>query len=108
MPQRSQRHKDEFQPLLGPPITNILPDTATIAAVGAVGRTVATLSIAGGTAPVTYVDGQPCRHVDRHHRRQFDHHHRQSVRHRRRQVRAGAGDDSRGQSKTETITVTVT
>lgn len=37
-----------------PPITGITPNTATIAADGAVNRTVATLGIAGGTAPATY------------------------------------------------------
>ena len=55
MPQRSQRHKAEMQAITGPPITNILPNTATIAAAGAVGRTVATLSVTGGTAPVNYL-----------------------------------------------------
>lgn len=53
MPNRSQRLK-EARELPGRPITNILPDTATIAAAGAVGRTVATLSITGGSLPVTY------------------------------------------------------
>lgn len=38
----------------GPPITGILPNTVTIAAAGAVGRTVATLSVTGGLAPITY------------------------------------------------------
>lgn len=36
------------------PITGINPDTATLAAAGAVGRTIATLSVVGGTAPITY------------------------------------------------------
>ena len=53
MPQRSQSRKlAREQP--GRPITDILPNTVTIAAAGAVGRTVATLSIAGGSLPVTY------------------------------------------------------
>ena len=54
MPQgRSQRHVAEVRNRIVP-ITGISPDTASIAAAGAVGRTVATLSITGGTAPVTY------------------------------------------------------
>jgi hypothetical protein len=53
MPQRSQRHVSEVQGRIVL-ITGISPDTASIAAVGAVGRTVATLSATGGTAPVTY------------------------------------------------------
>lgn len=53
MPQRSQLRKYDNQ-VSRPPITNILPDTATIAAAGAVGRTVATMSIVGGTPPVIY------------------------------------------------------
>jgi hypothetical protein len=52
--QRSQRHIQETRFLTGPPITAILPDTATLVGAGAVGRTVATLSITGGTAPVRY------------------------------------------------------
>jgi 3-keto-L-gulonate-6-phosphate decarboxylase len=52
---RSQRHKAEVHSYISSPlITGILPDTATIAASGAVGRTVATLSVTGGTAPITY------------------------------------------------------
>jgi hypothetical protein len=39
---------------VAPPITGISPDTATIAAAGAIGRTIATLSMTGGTAPATY------------------------------------------------------
>jgi 3-keto-L-gulonate-6-phosphate decarboxylase len=53
MPQRSQRHVAEIRNRIVP-ITGISPDTATIAAVGAIGRTVATLSVTGGTAPVIY------------------------------------------------------
>jgi|SRR6187200_3374482 len=53
MPTRSQRHK-ESQAYQAPAISGISPDTASIAAAGAVGRTVATLSVAGGTPPVTY------------------------------------------------------
>jgi 3-keto-L-gulonate-6-phosphate decarboxylase len=54
MPQgRSQRHVAEVRNRIVP-ITGISPDTASIAAAGAIGRTVATLSVAGGTAPVTY------------------------------------------------------
>lgn len=53
MPRRSQASLlARQQP--GKPITGISPDTASIAAAGAVGRTVATLSMAGGTPPVTY------------------------------------------------------
>ena len=54
MPTRSQRHKQEFQGYRSPAITAINPDTASIAAAGAVGRTVATMSVAGGTPPITY------------------------------------------------------
>jgi hypothetical protein len=54
MPQRSQRHKEQVHGYRAPEITGILPDTATIAAAGAVGRTIATLSVSGGTPPVTY------------------------------------------------------
>jgi hypothetical protein len=53
MPTRSQRHKSEIQGLQLP-VVAILPDTAAIAAVGAVGRVVATLSTNGGTPPVVY------------------------------------------------------
>lgn len=52
MAHRSQARADDRLPR--PPITNILPDTATIAAAGAVGRTVATLSTVGGTAGFIY------------------------------------------------------
>lgn len=55
MTARSQRHKEQVHGMIPPvPITGILPDTATIAASGAVGRTVATLSTQGGTAPFSY------------------------------------------------------
>jgi 3-keto-L-gulonate-6-phosphate decarboxylase len=54
MPVRSQRHKEQVHGYRAPEITGISPDTATIAAAGAVGRTIATLSVSGGTAPVTY------------------------------------------------------
>jgi len=55
MGRRSQRHKQELYGYTPPAITGILPDTATIVGVGAVGRTIATLSVTGGTAPITYV-----------------------------------------------------
>jgi hypothetical protein len=51
---RSQRHIAEVRGPLGPPITGINPDTATLAAAGAIGRTVATLTGTGGTAPYTW------------------------------------------------------
>ena len=54
MPTRSQRHKQEFQGYRSPAITGISPDSASIAAAGAVGRTIATLSVVGGTPPITY------------------------------------------------------
>jgi hypothetical protein len=54
MPQRSQRHKEQVHGYRPPAITGILPDTATIVAAGAIGRTIATLSVTGGTAPITY------------------------------------------------------
>ena len=54
MPTRSQRHKEVFQGYRSPAITGISPDTASIAAAGAVARTVATLSVVGGTPPITY------------------------------------------------------
>jgi hypothetical protein len=61
MPNRSQAHllrvgrytSGGVSPL-PPAITGISPDTATIVAAGAIGRTIATLSVTGGTAPVTY------------------------------------------------------
>lgn len=52
MAHRSQARADDRLPR--PPITGILPDTATIAAAGAVGRTVATLSVTGGTPAIIY------------------------------------------------------
>jgi hypothetical protein len=65
MPNRSQRHLVERQgydssgwgPGTGPPsppITGILPNAATVAAAGAVGRTLVTLLAAGGTGPFTW------------------------------------------------------
>ena len=64
MPTRSQEHLlrvgratsgGQLPPVLQPPpITNILPDTANITAVGAVGRVVAALSVVGGTPPVVF------------------------------------------------------
>jgi hypothetical protein len=53
MPQRSQRHLREAQGRIVT-ITGISPDTTSITAAGAVGRTVAALSVTGGTAPITY------------------------------------------------------
>jgi hypothetical protein len=50
---RSQHHKAQVHGYK-PNFVGILPDTATIAAAGAVGRTVATLSSTGGTPPVTF------------------------------------------------------
>lgn len=90
-----------------PEITGILPDTATIAAAGAVGRTIATLSVTGGTAPVTYAitaagglsaviagsalntSVDPCGTVGA-------------------KTVSIQATDSKGQTKTETITVTLT
>ena len=114
MPQRSQSHKRAIQSYdsggntNAPPITGIGPDTATIAAVGAVSRTVATLSVTGGTAPIVYTIANaagmsiaitggnlltttvnPCGTVGA------------------KAVQITA-TDARGQTKTETITVTVT
>lgn len=37
-----------------PPITSLLPDTATLPAAGAVGRTLAALSAVGGSPAFTY------------------------------------------------------
>ena len=54
MPHRSQRHKEQVHGYRPPEITGIAPDTASIAAAGAIGRLIATLSVTGGTAPVTY------------------------------------------------------
>lgn len=54
MTQRSQRHKEQTHGYRPPEITGISPDTASIAAAGVVGRTVATLVTTGGTAPFTY------------------------------------------------------
>jgi hypothetical protein len=54
MPHRSQRHKEQVHGYQPPEITGILPDTASIAAAGAVGRLIATLSATGGTAPIAY------------------------------------------------------
>lgn len=51
---RSQRHKEQVHGYRAPAITGILPDTATIVAAGAIGRTIATLTVTGGTPPVTY------------------------------------------------------
>ena len=62
---RSQRHLREIRgydsnglkrPGFGPPpaITGSTPPTATLAAAGIVGRTVATIAPVGGTAPFTY------------------------------------------------------
>src|SRR4029077_1868377 len=51
---RSQRHKAEVHGYRAPAITGILPDTASIAAAGAICRTIATLSVSGGTPPITY------------------------------------------------------
>lgn len=53
MGRRSQLRKYENHGYR-PPITGISPNTATIAAAGVAGRTVTTLSIAGGVAPATY------------------------------------------------------
>lgn len=55
MGRRSQAHRLRVHGVYGAPnITGILPDTATLAAVGAAGRTIATMSTTGGTAPFTY------------------------------------------------------
>jgi 3-keto-L-gulonate-6-phosphate decarboxylase len=54
MTRRSQQRKQEIHGYTPPPVTGITPDTATIAAVGAVGRLVATLTATGGTAPFVY------------------------------------------------------
>lgn len=54
MTTRSQRHKAQVHDYNPPAITGILPDTASIAGIGAVGRTVATLSAAGGTGAIVY------------------------------------------------------
>lgn len=54
MTTRSQRHKAQVHGYNPPAITNILPDTASIAGIGVVGRTVATLSVAGGTGTIVY------------------------------------------------------
>jgi Asp/Glu/hydantoin racemase len=54
MIQRSQNHKEQVHGYRPPAITGILPDTASIAAAGAVGRTIATLSANGGTPPIAY------------------------------------------------------
>lgn len=60
---RSQRHMKHVQginasgdigPGGGPGPTGISPDVASIAAAGAVGRTIATLSTVGGQSPYTY------------------------------------------------------
>jgi 3-keto-L-gulonate-6-phosphate decarboxylase len=51
---RSQRHKEQVHGYRAPEITGISPDTASIAAAGAIGRLIATLSVTGGTAPITY------------------------------------------------------
>lgn len=59
MPTRSQRHVREIRGVDSsggptPPITGIAPDTATLTAAGAVGRTICTAVPSGGTAPFTY------------------------------------------------------
>lgn len=60
---RSQRHKQQIQgvdssgnvgPGGGPGPTGIAPDTATIAAAGAVDRTIATMVTTGGQGPYNY------------------------------------------------------
>lgn len=58
---RSQRHMRVVEGVdssgqigPGPAPTGILPDTASIAAAGVVGRTIATLSTTGGQGPYTY------------------------------------------------------
>ena len=53
MPHRSQRHTAEMYGVLRP-ILSLSPETATIAAVGAVGRAITELSVVGGTPPITY------------------------------------------------------
>jgi len=61
MPNRSQAHllrtgrnsSGGVRPP-SPAITGVLPDTATLAAAGAVSRTIATLSAAGGVPPFTW------------------------------------------------------
>jgi hypothetical protein len=53
MPHRSQRHVFTVQ-LPTIPITNVLPNVATIAAAGAVGRIVTSLGVSGGNPPITY------------------------------------------------------
>src|SRR6476659_5945635 len=61
MPTRSQLHLVRVgRPPAGvPPVTSVLPDTASIAAAGAVGRTIATLSATGGTPPLTFFIANP-------------------------------------------------
>lgn len=54
MTKRSQGRKAEIHGYTPPPVTGVTPDTATIAAAGAVGRLVATLTATGGTAPFVY------------------------------------------------------
>jgi hypothetical protein len=57
---RSQRHMQEIQGvnasgnigLGGPAITGISPDAASVAAAGAVDRTLGTFTVVGGTAPL--------------------------------------------------------
>lgn len=53
MPQRSQSRMAANRGYR-PPITSILPDTASIAAAGAVNRVIATMSVVGGVIPITY------------------------------------------------------
>lgn len=54
MTKRSQWRKQELYGYHPPAITGINPDTATIAAAGTVGRVIASLTVAGGTPPITY------------------------------------------------------
>ena len=56
---RSQRHKEQVHGSAAPAIIGISPDTASIAAAGAVGRTIATFTTTGGTAPFTYSIAAP-------------------------------------------------
>ena len=55
MPTRSQEHLVRTgRAYVPPPITGLSPDVASIAAVGVIDRVVATMSVVGGTAPITY------------------------------------------------------
>lgn len=59
MTKHSQRRKAEIHGYNPPPITAILPDTATITAAGVVARVLATLSVTGGTGAIVYTIANP-------------------------------------------------